>query len=47
VQAVALFDWFGLPLALGDPAVAQVAAEVVLDALAALLGHDRPGAKPA
>jgi AcrR family transcriptional regulator len=47
VQAVALFDGIGLPVALGDPAVAQVAAELVLDALATLLGHDRPGSAAA
>ena len=41
VQAVALFDGIGLPVALGDPAVAAVATDLVLDALGVLLGHDR------
>jgi AcrR family transcriptional regulator len=40
VQAVALCDGVGMPIALGDPAVPPSAAlDLVLDALAAVLGY--------
>ena len=41
VQAVALFDGIGLPVALGDPAVSTAATDLVLDALGVLLGYAR------
>lgn len=49
VQAVALFDGIGLPVALGDPAVpAEQAAGLVLDACATLIGYSRAApARPA